>query len=276
MAAALCGLAAVPALAKDKEAPNEIKLTGVIRDFKVSHPDFEAYPGTSSKELVNNTLDADGKPTVRNFNTKNGNGDNGPRAINSNESFAQWFRDVEGVNKRIEYAITLKPVSGKPGVYGFKREKPDYFFPIDNAGWGMSGGANDPLVNAKGKSKPLKWASGNPDKRNFHFTYELRTKFTFTERSERDRDLVFEFTGDDDVWVFINGKLAVDLGGVHSQEQASVNLDQKKNTLGLKEGETYELVLFFAERHTSESNFRIETTLELEEIKPTTVKPTYD
>lgn len=266
LAAAVCGAMAVPAIAA--EAPKELVLTGVVRDFKVSHPDFEAYPDAFGKGLVNNTLDEDGKPTVKSFTV------NGKRAITSHDSFAQWFRDVPGVNKRIEYAITLKPVAGKPGVYGFKREKPDYFFPIDNAGWGLTGSATDPLVNQQGGRKELKWA--NPNTRNFHFTYELKTKFTFTPRAEREKDLVFEFTGDDDVWVFINGKLAVDLGGVHGQQQASVNLDQKKAELGLQNDETYELTLFFAERHTSESNFRIETTLQLEEIKPTTVAPTYD
>lgn len=277
VAAAVCGVLAVPAMAED-EAPKELKLTGVIRDFKVSHVDFESYPDTSRLNITRKNLDDEGKPVL---NTNKSGG-----AVYSMDSFAQWFRDVEGVNKRIEYAITLKPHPNKPGVYWFAREKPNYFFPIDNAGWGKSGGKNDPLVDQRGRSKPLRWASGNPDKRNFHFTYELRTKFTYTPRSERPRDMVFEFTGDDDVFVFINGRLAVDLGGVHQQEKGSINLDtgefyrqgQKKATidLGLQPGETYELALFFAERHTSESNFRIETTLELQEIKPTTVKPTYD
>jgi len=265
LSSALCAAMAVPAIAAD--APDKIVLTGVIRDFKMSHPDFEAYPSTSSKGLVKDTLDEDGKPLVKSFTTTGGS-----RAITSHESFSQWFRDVPGVNKRIEYAITLTPVAGKPGVYGFKRERPNYFFPIDNEGWGPTGGANDKL----GTKKYIYDSNNNSSKRNYHFTYELRTKFTFTPRSERSSDLVFEFTGDDDVWVFINGKLAVDLGGVHEQLQGSINLDQKKTSLGLKEGETYELVLFFAERCSTESNFRIETTLQLSEIKPTTVAPTYD
>src|SRR5690606_31470995 len=194
---------------------------------------------------------------------------NNLKAVTSPETFAQWFTDVPGVNKRIEHTITLKPhpdKRNKPGVFYFAREKPEYFFPIDNQGWGLSGSSTDPEPS----NKKLKWAAKNVH--NFHFTYELRTRFTFTPRNERERDLVFEFTGDDDVWVFINGKLAVDLGGVHGQQQASVNLDHKAIELGLEQGEVYELVLFFAERHTSESNFRIETTLELESV----IAPTYD
>jgi len=281
LSSALCAVMAVPAIAAD--APDKIVLTGVIRDFKVSHPDFEAYADTSATGLVNKTLDEEGKPTAKYLRVKDGKGTDSTKsgtkqAITSHESFSQWFRDVPGVNKRIEYAITLEKHATKPGVYVFAREKAksgsnhNYFFPIDNAGWGYTGGSTDKL----GTKKFIYDGSNNASKRNYHFTYELKTKFTFTPRNERNSDLVFEFTGDDDVWVFINGKLAVDLGGVHGQLQGSVNLDTKKAELGLVEGETYELVLFFAERCSTESNFRIETTMQLEEIKPTTVAPTYD
>jgi fibro-slime domain-containing protein len=70
------------------------------------------------------------------------------------------------------------------------------------------------------------------------------------------------FTGDDDLWVFINNRLVIDLGGVHGPESASVNLD----TLGLTAGNTYNFDLFFAERHTSGSNFRVETSIVLEPV----------
>ena len=69
----------------------------------------------------------------------------------------------------------------------------------------------------------------------------------------------FDFLGDDDVWVFINNKLVVDIGGQHAQVRGAVNLD----TLGLKEGETYPFHIFYAERHTSSSNFRMHTSIDL-------------
>jgi fibro-slime domain-containing protein len=63
------------------------------------------------------------------------------------------------------------------------------------------------------------------------------------------------------VWVFINGQLAIDLGGRHAQETGSVSLDAQSARLGIAVGGVYDLAVFHAERHTVQSNFRIDTTL---------------
>jgi len=90
--------------------------------------------------------------------------------------------------------------------------------------------------------------------------FEIHTTFTYQGGE------TFGFTGDDDLWVFIDDRLAIDLGGVHGAMSASVGLD----TLGLTVGNTYDFDLFFAERHTSASSFRIDTSIRLE---PTGVIP---
>ncbi|MEZ6190835.1 MAG: fibro-slime domain-containing protein [Phycisphaerales bacterium] len=260
-------LAATGFMALPSQA-DTIELTGVIRDFQTSHPDFETYPNTYNKVMA--TLGEDGKPVLdmTYYNLKKGTSG---QSVYSAASFAQWFQDVVGVNISIPYSITLdNGQEGPGGVYSYAREKQmpapyNYFFPIDNMGYGLTPNSAE---------WPLRWASGGVH--NFHFTYELKTEFTYTDPATREDAMVFSFTGDDDVWVFINGKLAVDLGGVHSQKQASVNLDAAAEMLGLEPGGTYTLDLFFAERHTSESNFRIETTLQLKEVPPTTVSPLYD
>jgi fibro-slime domain-containing protein len=73
---------------------------------------------------------------------------------------------------------------------------------------------------------------------------------------------VFTFRGDDDVFVFVNGKLALDLGGVHGAETDTIDFDAQAGALGITVGSTYSLDVFHAERHTVESNFRIETSIE--------------
>ncbi len=88
---------------------------------------------------------------------------------------------------------------------------------------------------------------------NYHFTMEISAQFEYTPGQ------TFYFRGDDDVWVFIDSQLVVDLGGIHGPLEGSVDLD----TLGLVEGNTYNFKLFFAERNCCGSNFRMVTSLNL-------------
>ena len=245
--------------------PEAIVLEGTLRDFKVSHPDmqnpnkaFGVRTGLVEKELDGGI--GVGKPVL------NTSIDYTRGMITGPDSFNQWFRDVEGVNMSVPYAITMQPLAGSPGVYYYAREKQSsdpakrYFFPLDDFGADVCW---DDKINA---------STGT---HNFYFTYELRTLFSYTARDRRDdpsQDLEFKFVGDDDVWVFINGQLAVDIGGVHGQASGEVNLDEQAAALGLEPDGVYELVLFFAERHTTQSNFRIETTLKL----TTETEPLYD
>jgi fibro-slime domain-containing protein len=142
-------------------------------------------------------------------------------------NFDQWFRDVDGVNKPFNHTITLSKMGS---VYTFENNA---FFPLDSKGWGNEG-----------------------HEHNYHFTYELHTTFRYQGGE------TFTFTGDDDLFVFVNKKLAIDLGGVHGSETGSINLDADAGKLSLTKGQIYQLDFFFAERHTVDSHFRIDTTLD--------------
>ncbi len=234
---------------------DSIQLTGVIRDFKVSHPDMQRS-GPNYNLITNMVM-----PTIGEDRTPvlNADGLNAEYRVDSAGSFYQWFHDVPNVNIAIPHTIVLdNGMEEEGGLYTFAIEKPQYFFPIDGRGW------NDTATDKNGNL------------RNFYFTYEIHTEFTYSDPAQRDWPMVFTFTGDDDVWVYINDKLAVDIGGVHGQKTDSVNLDAEAASLGLEPGGTYKLDFFFAERHTTESNFRIETTMQLVEVPPTTVSPLYD
>lgn len=92
-----------------------------------------------------------------------------------------------------------------------------------------------------------------PGYHNYGFTMKIQAEFVYVKGQ------YFEFNGDDDVWVFINNKLVVDIGGQHKKVRKAVNLD----TLNLTPGETYPFHIFYAERKRTQSNFMMRTSIDL-------------
>jgi len=99
---------------------------------------------------------------------------------------------------------------------------------------------------------------GNSWNHNYSFCIEMHTQFQY------QAGLNFQFTGDDDVWVYINNKLVIDLGGLHTALPGSVQLDDLPN---LKLGQTYAIDFFQCERAPSQSASRIVTNI----IQPLTL-----
>jgi fibro-slime domain-containing protein len=153
----------------------------------------------------------------------------GPTAVTAGkDSFDQWYRDVDGVNMQLSAPLPLTQT--QPGVFSFNSNQ---FFPADGMGFGNQGRTH-----------------------NYHFTTELHATFKYRGGE------IFTFTGDDDVFVFVNNKLVIDLGGIHQAETGTIDFDAQSATLGITPGGVYPFDVFHAERRTTQSNFRVETSID--------------
>lgn len=106
---------------------------------------------------------------------------------------------------------------------------------------------------------------------NYNLTLEGHAQFIFYE----DDNLFFKFTGDDDVYLYINGVRVLDMGGGHAISKCGIKLNDVKTLCELKDGQVYDFDFYYMERHGTAANFGIETNIKIVDPSMLTEKITY-
>ena len=246
-----------------------------------SNPEFEQPHGKGTRgqngggtghwtRMVGSTLDADNKPVrgaepyrslgiahwFRDWNTYL----TGPYSKGTNMapvySPAPGYRErynneweatvtVVAESRNVGYDTSFKNIvipgeltfnlNATTGMYEFSTTR---FFPVDNRGFGNEWKASD---------------GSSPSDHNYAFTMELEVPFKVT------KDMSFNFRGDDDVWVFIDKQIVLDLGGIHEPVRGSFEVVKELGAGAIGQSKT--LRVFYAERHSDGSNIEITTNI---------------
>ncbi|MBN1757382.1 MAG: fibro-slime domain-containing protein [Chitinispirillaceae bacterium] len=247
----------------------------IIRDtlwVKVTFYDFhqntnfgDGNCGTATG-MVQDTLDNDRKPLLQKDRC-------------SNDLLAQWFRPSGGVGATFmpflgtwNGLVNYKGNSGEYTGVGFNTADPMANVVIyDSLPFNLVDSATGTYTFSRTNKAPgggFFWLDGRGfgeepagSGHNFYFTMELHKEFIYKGGE------TFSFSGDDDVWVFINGELALDLGGMQAETRRELVLDDEADKLGLVKGEKYPLDFFYTERRHPQSNCEITTNL-LTPVRP--------
>lgn len=235
-----------------QEYPDTLWVKVTFYDFHAdgSNPEFNPNNrGGLFTGMIADTLTKDLKPILGKSPYFNYKIDNWFRPWKSGDFTIPVYSDSLGNNvtyKKVSYDTSFKNIvinDSLPfihigsGMYKFERSGENGttdFFWLDGKGFG-----NEPRGY----------------RNNFSFTMELHSTFVYK------KGMTFNFAGDDDVWAFINGKLAMDLGGIHSSKKGSILLDSVASKYGLIEGKQFPFDFFYAERHVEQSTIKVTTNL---------------
>jgi RHS repeat-associated protein/fibro-slime domain-containing protein len=218
----------------EPSAQSTVTFQGIFRDFHNNaahpplHPDFSLAGDITAHEgfvgPIGSPLGPDGKPVPAASDP----------SVQSPESFSEWFSDVPGVNSPVTVPLVFERSNNAVNL-AYKGNKAEQFFPLDNLGFGTE-----------------------DETSNGNFTLELHAGFTYREGRQQGFHLT---KTKNDLWIFVNGRLFLDMGRENGGQGAETTLlfDDEAAILGLEDGKTYSLDIFFAKRTTgNQSKFVVE------------------
>lgn len=230
-------------------------------------PDFQRWGGSGCDGMVYDTLDKDGKPVLKSIQTKcTNNPPNSPYAyhhLSCGGSYHYWYRYTPNVNRIVKSHLRLFLYDKENGIYRFDSAAPCSDFKCDaGAIWAQTAsGEKMPKGNFVPINKSGYCEGVTCDQYDVGgFTTEIKTYFQY----KGGEKLTFE--GNDDVWVFLNNKLFVDLGGMQGSRTKTGELASKKYKdsgrnydpdFDVYEGGIYNVTLFNAERMMTGSSFQL-------------------
>lgn len=181
-------------------------------------------------------------------------------------------------NKEVEERTTLRMLADENGLYTLDSTKAitysgSYIYNTDLTTDNTAETKYNPLVGL-GYESSDKYGDTTDTATgiNYYFTMHAYGSFVYNAYD----DLYFDFDGDDDVYFYIHGKLAMDLGGAHSHCDDRIYLNNIADAFGLVDGGIYSFDMFYAERHSTQANLEFSTNIKIMDTKSITSKYQYD
>ncbi|MEY3142082.1 MAG: hypothetical protein RLY21_575 [Planctomycetota bacterium] len=217
--------------------PAQLTLYGIIRDFRgrsfmLGHPDFGLEANAARQWwAIGSRLDADGKPAVTKLAGSVGAS---RRAIASESSFMTWFRDTAGQNVALPRSLAV----GRVQSFGHTAADPRWVYNVTGGSLGVD--RNDGYGD---NFDP--WPSVGSMTANSSFTVELGCSFVYRQ----DKGQWLYIKSSNDVLVYLDGQLLIDIGGQSQPTARSIDLNSIAAKFGLIDKQTYRLRFFVASRY---------------------------